>query len=112
MSISRKDEIRAQIKQLTSEYYKEAYSARSFTPGESPVPVSGRVFDDSDMFSIVDSGTRFWLTAGRFADLFESSLRSCRSTRRAAGKFWFFGKLGGSFCADISDARRATAQAG
>ncbi len=71
MSSGRKDEIRAEIKRLTTEYYKEAYSAKSFTPGESPVPVSGRVFDDSDMFAIVDSGLDFWLTAGKFADLFE-----------------------------------------
>jgi CDP-6-deoxy-D-xylo-4-hexulose-3-dehydrase len=42
-----------------------------FIPGESAVPVSGRVFDDNDIFAIVDSGLDFWLTAGRFADLFE-----------------------------------------
>ena len=71
MSISRKDEIRAAIRQLTTEYYEEVFASKSFTPGESPVPVSGRVFDDSDMFAIVDSGLDFWLTAGRFSDLFE-----------------------------------------
>ena len=71
MSISRKDKIRSAIQQLTTEYYEEVFSKRPFTPGESPVPVSGRVFDDSDMFAIVESGLDFWLTAGRFADLFE-----------------------------------------
>jgi CDP-6-deoxy-D-xylo-4-hexulose-3-dehydrase len=59
------------MRQLTTEYYQEVFPEKSFTPGESPVPVSGRVFDDSDMFAIVDSGLDFWLTAGRFADLFE-----------------------------------------
>jgi CDP-6-deoxy-D-xylo-4-hexulose-3-dehydrase len=67
----RKDEIRAAIRQLTTEYYEEAFPVKSFTPGESPVPVSGRVFDERDMFAIVESGLDFWLTAGRFADLFE-----------------------------------------
>ncbi|MGA3050070.1 MAG: lipopolysaccharide biosynthesis protein RfbH [Terracidiphilus sp.] len=71
MSINRKDEIRTAIQQLTAEYYKEAFPKKLFTPGESPVPVSGRVFDDNDMFAIVDAGLDFWLTAGRFADLFE-----------------------------------------
>ncbi len=71
MSISRKDELRAEIQRLTTEYYHEAFPERSFIPGESDVPVSGRVFDDNDMFAIVDSGLDFWLTAGRFADLFE-----------------------------------------
>ena len=31
----------------------------------------GKVIDDNDIFAIVDSGLDFWLTAGRFADLFE-----------------------------------------
>ena len=69
--MNRKDEIRAAIRQLTTEYYEEAYAGKSFTPGESAVPVSGRVFDDRDMFAVIDSGLDFWLTAGRFADLFE-----------------------------------------
>jgi CDP-6-deoxy-D-xylo-4-hexulose-3-dehydrase len=71
MSVSRKAEIRDAIRRLTKEYYDEAFPERPFTPGESPVPVSGRVFDDSDMFAIVDSGLDFWLTSGRFSDSFE-----------------------------------------
>jgi len=71
MSISRKDEIRAAIRQLTAEYHKEAFPEKAFLPGESAVPVSGRVFDDKDMFSLIESGLDFWLTAGRFADMFE-----------------------------------------
>jgi len=71
MSISRKDEIRAAIRQLTAECHKEAFPEKAFLPGESAVPVSGRVFDDKDMFSLIESGLDFWLTAGRFADMFE-----------------------------------------
>jgi CDP-6-deoxy-D-xylo-4-hexulose-3-dehydrase len=71
VTTNRKDELRAAIQQLTTEYYREAFPPKQFTPGESPVPVSGRVFDDADMFAVVDSGLDFWLTTGRFADLFE-----------------------------------------
>jgi CDP-6-deoxy-D-xylo-4-hexulose-3-dehydrase len=71
MSIDRKSEIRAAIQQLTTEYYKEAFAGSTFIPGESPIPVSGRVFDDKEIFAVVESGLEFWLTAGRFADLFE-----------------------------------------
>jgi CDP-6-deoxy-D-xylo-4-hexulose-3-dehydrase len=71
VSVNRKDEIRAAMRQLTTEYYEEVFARKPFTPGESPVPVSGRVFDQKDMFAIVESGLDFWLTAGRFADLFE-----------------------------------------
>jgi CDP-4-dehydro-6-deoxyglucose reductase, E1 len=69
--VSRKDEIRAAIRQLTTEYYQEVHAAKAFVPGESSVPVSGRVFDERDLFSVVDSGLDYWLTAGRFSDLFE-----------------------------------------
>lgn len=72
MSGNRKEEIREAIQNLTTEYYQEAFAPREFVPGQSPVPVSGRVFDQEDLFAIVDSGLDFWLTAGRFADQFES----------------------------------------
>src|SRR5271166_2453765 len=72
MSLSRKEEIREAIRPLTAEYYEGAFSTIPFAPGESPVSVSGCAFDSGDVFAIVDSGFDFWLTAGRFADLFES----------------------------------------
>ena len=72
MSTDKKSELRAAIQKLTTEYYQEAFPAKEFVPGESVVPVSGRVFDDADMFAIVDSGLDFWLTSGRFAEQFES----------------------------------------
>jgi len=72
LKTKRMDEIRESMQQLTSEYYEEAYANRIFVPGESHVPVSGRVFDAKDIFAIVESGLDFWLTAGRFADLFEA----------------------------------------
>jgi CDP-6-deoxy-D-xylo-4-hexulose-3-dehydrase len=68
---NRKEELRAAIQQLTTEYYQEAFPAKPFVPGESSVPVSGRFFDEKDVFAVVDSGLDFWLTAGRFAELFE-----------------------------------------
>src|SRR5205085_65145 len=41
--------------------------------GETPIPVSGRVFDERDMQSLVDSALDFWLTTGRFAAQFEKA---------------------------------------
>jgi CDP-6-deoxy-D-xylo-4-hexulose-3-dehydrase len=83
LSIERKDAIRAAIQQLTREYYGEAFAPQPFQPGVSPVPVSGRVFDDKDLFAIVDSGLDFWLTAGRFADLFENKFAKFIGVRDA-----------------------------
>ncbi len=65
------EQLRQEIKDLTEEYYRANFCRREFVPGETPVPVSGRVFDASDIQSLVDSSLDFWLTTGRFADRFE-----------------------------------------
>jgi CDP-6-deoxy-D-xylo-4-hexulose-3-dehydrase len=71
---SRRDEIRAAMRQLTREYYQLSFPEQPFVPGQSPVPVSGKVFDDRDLFAVIESGLDFWLTSGRFAELFERKL--------------------------------------
>jgi CDP-6-deoxy-D-xylo-4-hexulose-3-dehydrase len=45
-----------------------------FKPGETPVPVSGKVLDSSDFVSLVDSSLDGWLTAGRFTEDFQRKL--------------------------------------
>ncbi len=68
---SQADSLRARILDLVSEYHGAAFAERPFVPGQSPVPVSGRVFDNEDVRSLVDSSLDFWLTTGRFAAQFE-----------------------------------------
>ena len=63
--------IRAQILDLVREYHAAAYPDAPFVAGSSPIPVSGRVFDDDDIVKLVDSSLDFWLTTGRFAAEFE-----------------------------------------
>lgn len=67
----RAEQLRAQILALVAEYAAEAFPPKEFIPGESPVPVSGRVFDAEDIQTLVDSSLDFWLTTGRFAHQFE-----------------------------------------
>ena len=69
----RSDQLRRQILDLVAEYHDQAFGAEKFVPGESPVPVAGRMFDASDIQSLVDSSLDFWLTTGRFAAQFEKS---------------------------------------
>jgi CDP-6-deoxy-D-xylo-4-hexulose-3-dehydrase len=64
-------QIRQRILDLVAQYYVQAFPERQFVPGESPVPVSGRVFDSSELQSLVDAALDFWLTTGRFAAQFE-----------------------------------------
>jgi len=68
---NRQDALRSQISELVAEYYSEAFPPKEFIPGESPVPVAGRVFDRSELQLLVDSSLDFWLTTGRFAEQFE-----------------------------------------
>lgn len=59
------------------------WPARDFRPGEDYVPVSGKVFDGEDIRHLVDASLDFWLTAGRFADEFESTFAKTVGTTYA-----------------------------
>lgn len=67
-------EIKKQIHSLIEEYYKEMFKEKKFVPGESSVPVSGKVFDHKEMQYIADAGMDAWFTTGRFNTEFEKKL--------------------------------------
>jgi CDP-6-deoxy-D-xylo-4-hexulose-3-dehydrase len=54
-----------------------------FTPGETYVPVSGKILDAEDLAYLVDASLDMWLTAGRFADRFEARLAERTGIRHA-----------------------------
>jgi len=81
--VSRADELRSQIREMVSSYHREAFPAGPFVPGETPVPVSGRVFDEEEIQYLVDSSLDFWLTTGRFADQFEREFAKFIGVREA-----------------------------
>lgn len=66
--------VRAEIMALVGEYCDLAHAKKPFDPAKSPAPVNGRVFDASDVRSLVDSALEFWLTTGRFNKAFEERL--------------------------------------
>ncbi|WP_300396583.1 lipopolysaccharide biosynthesis protein RfbH [uncultured Sphingobium sp.] len=67
-------QLRALILDLTGEYARRFHATKPFVPGQSAVPVSGKVYDESDMRNLVDSSLDFWLTTGRFNEQFEAQL--------------------------------------
>jgi CDP-6-deoxy-D-xylo-4-hexulose-3-dehydrase len=67
-------ELRALILDLTGEYARKYHATAPFVPGESAIPVSGKVYDETDMRMLVDSALDFWLTTGRFNTEFEAKL--------------------------------------
>ena len=75
--------LRQQILELTRQYADKLLAPKSFTPGEDPVPVSGKVLTSEDFASLVDSSLDGWLTAGRFTVDFERALTNFVGTRHA-----------------------------
>lgn len=64
--------IRNEIFILVEKLYQHKFKNKFFTPGTTPVRYAGRVFDEKEMINLVDAGLDFWLTAGRYAEEFES----------------------------------------
>ena len=73
--MARKEELKAQILELTREYYNEVHAQKKeFEPGKSFVHYGGRFFNDEEMVNLVDSSLDFWLTQGPWTHKFERRL--------------------------------------
>lgn len=59
---------------LVSEYFSYSHNKKKFIPGQSLVPVSGKVYGEMELHMLVASSLDFWLTSGRFNDEFERQL--------------------------------------
>ena len=79
----KKDALRQQILSLVGEYYSEAFPKKPFLGGISQIPVSGKVFDESELTNLVDSSLDFWLTSGRFSQEFEEEFAKVMGVKHA-----------------------------
>ena len=61
-------------------YAEEALAAQPFVPGETTVPVAGKVLGPPELEALVDASLDGWLTEGRFAQRFGPAFA------RAAGR--------------------------
>ena len=75
--------LRQEILAATKEFAKRSLEEKVFIPGESPVPVSGKVLSPEDFVSLVDSSLDGWLTAGRHTKIFEKQLADFVGARSA-----------------------------
>ena len=81
---NRAAEVRDKILALAAEYFEAAFPERPFVPGETPVPVSGKVIDGGDLAAVIDSALDCWFTTGRFAEDFERKLARFVGVRGAS----------------------------
>lgn len=82
---------RAEIIERIRAYSRLQFQTPSFVPGETFLPVSGRVFDEDDLAQAGEALLDFWLTAGRFTEEFERALATYVGT-----KFCFMTNSGSS----------------
>lgn len=68
------DSIRSEIADLVQQYADIAYAPKTFEPGKSHVPVSGKVLGAEELKLMVDASLDAWLTTGRFNAEFEKKL--------------------------------------
>ncbi len=78
------EQLRQQILELSAEFYAEAFPQKDFVPGNSAVPVSGKVIDGADIAAVVDSALDAWFTTGRWAKEFEKKLARFVGVRSAS----------------------------
>ncbi len=74
---------RQAILSLVESFATQSLEAPKFVPGESAVPVSGKVLDSSDISALVDASLDGWLTSGRFHKDFEKALEKYVGVRNA-----------------------------
>jgi len=63
-----------EIISLTKKYFKEFHNQEIFSPRETYINYSGRVYDHNEGESLVESALDFWLTSGVRTKTFENNL--------------------------------------
>ena len=64
-----RNEIFQKVKELNLLRLEEQ---NDFIPSNSYIPYTGRVYDEKEIISLVDSALDFWLTSDRFVQQFET----------------------------------------
>ncbi|MDD5530434.1 MAG: lipopolysaccharide biosynthesis protein RfbH [bacterium] len=62
--------LRKEIFDKVKELYK-LKSPEKFIPGKTRINYAGRVYNEKEIINLVDASLDFWLTAGRYASIFE-----------------------------------------
>jgi len=68
------EELRLEIAELVQEFADLKYKEKTFKPGRSVVPPSGKVIGATELQYMVDASLDGWLTTGRFNRKFEKDL--------------------------------------
>ena len=75
------NDMRTNILQMVEEFAIEKYSLKKFIPGESHIPVSGKVLTSLELKYMTDAVLDGWLTTGEFNRQFENDLSIILGTK-------------------------------
>jgi CDP-6-deoxy-D-xylo-4-hexulose-3-dehydrase len=65
---------RSKVSDAAAEFFRWKFKPLKFTPGQTYIPASGKVFDEKELLGLIDASLDLWLTAGRYAERFEKKL--------------------------------------
>jgi CDP-4-dehydro-6-deoxyglucose reductase, E1 len=75
--------IRKEISALVQKYADIVSAEKPFVPGQTPVPVSGKVIGVAELQNMVEASLDGWLTTGRFNALFQDRLAQYLGVKHA-----------------------------
>jgi CDP-6-deoxy-D-xylo-4-hexulose-3-dehydrase len=71
------------IDKLAFKAYKEIHLLKSFIPGETVIPVTGKVFGVEELIAATKASLDFWLTSGPYTEKFEKEFAKLVGMRQA-----------------------------
>ena len=71
------------IANLSSAAMQLRHQQKTFIPGESQIPVTGKVFGESEISAAINASADFWLTSGPYTEKFESQFARTVGMRHA-----------------------------
>ena len=71
------------LRQAIVEEYAAKFPPKKFIPGQTSIPVSGKVFDEQEILLATESILDGWWTEGRFSDLFEEKISKWLGAKHA-----------------------------
>ena len=77
------EQLNDSVSRLVDEAFLALHPAREFIPGESAVPVTGKVFGPEELNAAVRASLDFWLTSGPYTEKFESRFAKTVGMRHA-----------------------------
>ena len=74
MKSDKKKKLRSKISSLVKEYSDLEFEKKSFIPGKTTIPPTGKIIGDLELQNMVEASLDGWLTSGRFNKSFEKKL--------------------------------------